>query len=272
MMVNKVDLTGALIRPLGDDPYYNNQGLGRPQASPWWRDYAIQQTNNAPVDNTVSSGKLLGSMARQSWQDLTAWASPRKVNESKQEVEKPTGELAENPFDTEKSATTPSTETNPSTVAVASQPAVVETPPPPTVATIPPVTQPVITQQQTLSPVAPVAALPTPLPIQQSTLVQQPLTTMPQVSVLPTPTLQQSPVLTVGQQQPMMAMAMPTTNGLATTTPSPVMNPVAMAPTTPATIQAELTALQTENQVLKQQLQQLMMASQSAPQQQVQPT
>ena len=248
MMVNKVDLTGALIRPVGDDPYYNNQGLGRPQASPWWRDYAIQQTNNAPVDNTVSSGKLLGSMARQSWQDLTAWASPRKVNEAKQEVEKPTGELAENPFDTEKSATTPSTETNPSTVAVASQPAVVETPPPPTVATIPPIT--------------------TPLQQQQPTLVQT--QALPQVSAVPT--LPQSPVLTVGQQQPMMAMAMPTTNGLATTTPSPVMNPVAMAPTTPATIQAELTALQTENQVLKQQLQQLMMASQSAPQQQVQPT
>jgi hypothetical protein len=156
----RVDLNGALIRPVDNDPY-NQQGWGSPQARPWWTAYNVGSNPPTATANTqaISGGSLIGNAIKQGW---SAMVSPRAAtNESATEVKAPTGALAQNPFD----KTPTKTETKP-TVA----PPVATQPTPPVAVTPTPISS-VLVPQTIIPPTVPQAVIPTVTGVQQPTLV-----------------------------------------------------------------------------------------------------
>ena len=205
MAAARVDLNGALIRPV-DDPYYNQQGWGSPQEQPWWTGYNLGNTTPIATSNTpqISGGSLIGNALQQGW---NAMVSPRKgVSEATAEVTAPTDpDLMQNPFEPKTS--------NPAEIkpVPAVQSAVAAKLPVTMATAAPPPAPPVVTQPTTASGVAQPMVIPTLTRVQQPTLVPgmvptiQPTTTVPTVGMLNT-----------GQQ---MLGGMP--NGLSTVATNP---------------------------------------------------
>jgi hypothetical protein len=235
MAAARVDLNGALIRPV-DDPYYNQQGWGSPQEQPWWTGYNLGNTTPIATSNTpqISGGSLIGNALQQGW---NAMVSPRKgVSEATAEVTAPTDpDLMQNPFEPKTS--------NPAEIkpVPAVQSAVAAKLPVTMATAAPPPAPPVVTQPTTASGVAQPMVIPTLTRVQQPTLVPgmvptiQPTTTVPTVGMLNT-----------GQQ---MLGGMP--NGLSTVATNPA---TAQGPTFLKAIMAQLEELKASNKALTEKL------------------
>lgn len=177
MAAARVDLNGALIRPV-DDPYYNQQGWGSSQIQPWWTAYNVGNTTPIASSNTppISGGSLIGNALKQGW---TAMVSPRKgVSEATTEVTAPTDPaLMQNPLEP---TTSKPIETK---TAPAVQPAVTAEPPVITATATEPPALPVVTQPA----IAPIVAQPTAITgLPQSTLVPGTVSTMQATTTVPT--------------------------------------------------------------------------------------
>jgi hypothetical protein len=119
--IEKVELTGAYIRPLNEITEYASNTGNYGITQPWWNSYQLGVPSTAVTSNTpatVSTSNILGSALKQSWQDIgSAFAKPRSAaNESSggKEPPPPTGVLAEDPFaDTASKTPTKQTKTKP---------------------------------------------------------------------------------------------------------------------------------------------------------------
>jgi len=239
MAAARVDLNGALIRPV-DDPYYNQQGWGSPQAQPWWTEYNLGNTTPMATSNTpqISGGSLIGNALKQGW---TAMVSPRKgLSEATTEV-KPLegGSGAPNEAKPPEGLSEATTQVNPpvTTATAATQP-----PAPPVV--IQSATTVPIAPQQTAMPIitgVPQTTLVPGVQLQQPSLVPGTVTTMQPTTTVPT----------VGMPNTGLPMVGATQNGLSTLATNPA---TAQVPTGLELIMAQLANLEALSQKQAKQL------------------